>query len=189
MAHVGARLNVDEEITRRLGSEEAPLWRAAHGDGSENRMNIEAVLDAATYDASLGILSAAFQGIRKAWRNRGKTREDLAAEKEAARINMSCVSLGQMLLEYVEAAREGRIDPEALGELTDALKEVEGYRKAGKLKVTGDTELRRIREAVWDFTDAIGKDMGVQAGPRAQEAEEDFGLIREALTRQREWIS
>ncbi len=74
-------ITIDPELIRKLGAEEK-LWSAAHYDGSKNRINEDAILEAGS--VSLGILTALALWCRKRFRNRGKTKEDLAAEKEAA---------------------------------------------------------------------------------------------------------
>ena len=53
------------------------------------------------------MIAAVSQGIRKLFRNRNKSWQDLEDEKEAYRINKTCGSLEEMLLEYLRAAQEG----------------------------------------------------------------------------------
>ncbi len=101
------KLGIDPEIMEKLSVGEGKLWCAAHADGSDNRIDGEAILEASTFGADIGLLEAGVQWIRKLFRNRGKTREDLAAEKEAAGINLTCGSLEQMLLDYFRAAKKG----------------------------------------------------------------------------------
>ena len=119
MVYVGVFPEIDPETTEKLASETKKLWTAAHEDGSDNRVNGDAVLEASSYDLTFGFLAAGFMWVRKLFRNRGKTREDLKAEKEAAGINRTCGALEQMLLEYFRSAQEGAVDGEALDELID----------------------------------------------------------------------
>ncbi len=104
-------------------------------------------LEASSYGTGFGILAAAAQWIRKRFRNRGKTRLDLEAEKEAARINRTCGALEEMLFEYFLHAQEGSVDPEALCELTGVLREVTEYSRAGKLLVPGEKDLEAMYAA------------------------------------------
>ena len=147
MAHTDVKLTIDPEIIGKLDLGSAALWTAAHSDGSDNRVNWDAVFEAETVDTSLGILTAVFQGLRKAFRNRGKTREGLAAEREAAQINRTCVALRQMLLEYLLAAQAGSVEEEALDELIETLAEMHGYQRSGKLSITGKSELATIADS------------------------------------------
>ena len=110
MIRVGVQLTINPEIIRELGSGQNSLWSAAHGDGSENRINGEAVAETAEYSFSLAFLTAGLMWARKKFRNRDKTKEDLAAEKKAAAINRASDALEEMLLEYLRAAREGEVD-------------------------------------------------------------------------------
>ena len=48
-----------------LSLDSGPLWSAVHGDGSDNRVNRDAVFEAESIDTSVGILTAVFQGFRK----------------------------------------------------------------------------------------------------------------------------
>ncbi len=165
------------------------LWYAAHDDGSGNRINEDAVIEATVQDVSLGILTAAFLWIRKLFRNRGKTKEDLAAEKEAARINRTCGALEVMLPDYIRSAQEGGIGEEALDELIGTLDEMDGYDRAGKLTVPDMEELTGIRKSIEAYTKAIAK-----SRPEAsmQEAEAtnagEFGRIKALLVRQKECL-
>lgn len=104
MKSVHATLRINPEIVGKLGSGTGAFWSAAHPDGSDNRIDADAVLEAGSYGIPLGILSALFQGIRKKYRNQGKTKEDLLEEKEAAKINRTGGALEEMLLEYIRAA-------------------------------------------------------------------------------------
>ena len=139
--------------------------------------------------ASLGILAAAFQGLRKAFRNREKTKEDLAAEKEAAKINRTCGALSQMLLEYMEAAQAGSVDGESLDELIDVLKEMDGYDQAGKLTIADAGALPEICQSITAYTAALtgGGSAQTAQGPDISE-HRAFRLIQAQLIRQREWI-
>ena len=109
MAEIGVKLSINPEIISRLSAGNCGYWRAAHGDGSDNRINGEAIMDAAAVETSIGILTAMFQGLKKAFKNRGKTQEDLAAEKEAKQINVTCDALEVMLRDYLRAAQSGVI--------------------------------------------------------------------------------
>ena len=71
MKQVGARLQVNPDIIKKLSSENHVLWSAAHNDGSDNRFDENDVLESASYGVFSGILAAAFQGIKKAFGNRG----------------------------------------------------------------------------------------------------------------------
>ncbi len=154
MKSVHAALRINPEIVGKLGSGMGAFWSASHPDGSDNRIDADAVLEAGSYGIPLGILSALFQGIRKKYRNRGKTKEDLLEEKEAAKINRTGGALEEMLLEYIRAAQAGSVDEENLTELIDTLEEIQGYARAGKLKVTGKDELAEIRKSIANFTAA-----------------------------------
>ena len=183
MAQIGVKLAIDPEVVQRLRAEAGGLWRAAHGDGSDNRINVDAVIDAAVLDTSLGILTAAFQGLRKAFRNRGKTREDLAAEKEAAQINLACEALTALLLDYLQGAQAGTADPETLDALIHALEEMEGYHRSGKLTLPGEGLLSEIDKSAAALTSAMTASSG------AQSPEGDiFGRLRAQLVRQKQWI-
>ena len=189
MANVGVKLRIDPEIIGKLTSGKSELWFAVREDGSKNRINGEAVGEAATVSFSLAFLVAGFQWLRKKFRNRGKTKEDLAAEKKAAAINRASDALEEMLLEYLRAAREGDVDMEALDDLTDTLKEVEGYYLGGELAVPGEKELAEIRKSVADFTAEIAESKA--AGPVREDGAagtNDFGRIRDQLVRQKELI-
>ena len=183
MPHFNVHLTIDPSILTSLETDIPELWHAAHKDDSDNRIDADAVLDAASYGIPLGFISAAFQGIRKAFRNRGKTKEDLSLEKEAAQINRTCVALRQMLLEYLVAAQAGTIDGESLDELIDTLDEMDGYCRAGKLSVPGRRELDGIRRSIADFTAAIGGAGDAQV--ESATASDAFRTIRELLVRQR----
>ena len=189
MSQTNIRLKVNPEILQKLGASDEALWTAAHKDGSDNRVNWEDVADAVTVDASLGVLSAVFQGLRKMFRNRGKTKEELAEEKEAAYINRSCGALSQMLLEYMQAAQEGAVSREALDELINELEEMDGYDQAGKLKIRDNGALQEICGSIAAYTAAL-KEGGNTQPPQGSEmsATSAFRQIREHLIRQREWI-
>ena len=159
------------------------LWHAAHDDGSGNRINENAVIEATVQDVSLGILTAAVLWIRKLFRNRGKTKEDLAAEKEAARINRTCAALEVMLPDYIRSAQEGKIEGEALDELIGTLDEMDGYDREGKLTVPDREELIRIRKSV----EAYAKP-AAESGSEESAGAGEFGRIRDLLIRQKESI-
>ena len=189
MAHTDVKLTIDPAIIGKLDLGSAALWTAAHSDGSDNRVNWDAVFEAETVDTSLGILTAVFQGLRKAFRNRGKTREDLAAEREAAQINRTCVALRQMLLEYLLAAQAGCVEEEALDELIETLAEMHGYQRSGKLSITGKSELATIAESIAEYTDAIARSRDPRAFHRPEAPAEDaFCRISEHLMRQKAWV-
>ena len=189
MKQIGVRLQVNPDIIKKLGSENNILWSAAHNDGSDNRFDENDVLESASYGVFSGILAAAFQGIKKAFGNRGKTKDDLAAEKEAANINKAFASFNLMLRDYLQAAQEGGIEEDDLGDLIDMLKEVEGYAQAGKLKIPGTKELTEIRKSIAAYTAALMKAQEKSPDERTGiPAAEEFRLIREQLTRQKDWL-
>ena len=182
-------LEISPEIISKLSSEDNKLWLAAHEDGSDNRINGEAILNTSSkYGEWFGVISAVFQGIRKLFRNRNKTWRDLEAEKEAYRINKTCGALEQMLLEYIQAAREGTAaDQESLDELIDTLDEIHGYYQSGKLVVPGEKELSEIRKSIEEYTAEITSDRPVRAAQDGQKANADeFVLIRELLLKQKQ---
>lgn len=188
MVQTAVNLDIDPEIIRKLGSENDQLWAAAHDDGSKNRIDGDAVLEASGYSVFLGFLTAGLMWIRKKYRNRGKTGEDFAAEKEAARINRTSAALQEMLLEYIRAAREGMTDAENLDELIDTLDEIDGYYRSGKLIVTGEQELSEIRNSIEEYITANEEDADCQsAGPAVPEADE-FRLIMDLLVRQKKLL-
>ena len=180
---VGVRLEINQEIIRKLSSKKAGLWTAAHDDGSANRINENAVIEAAGYSTTLGILSAVFQGLRKKFRNRGKTKEDLEAEKEAAEINRASGALEQMLLDYLRAAQEGSVDEESLDELIKTLEEIMDCKQSGKLIVPGKKELAEICESIVKYTEAM-----TGSKPLQPIQADEFSLIRDQLIAQRKWI-
>lgn len=189
MPQTDIRLEVDPEVIRRLRTSGQVLWIAAHSDGSDNRVNWNAVADAGTIETSLGVVTAIFQGLRKAFRNRGKTKEEFAAEKEAAEINRSCTALSQMLLEYLEAAQAGSVDRESLDELIDVLEEMDGYHQAGKLTIKDEGALLKIYKSIAAYTDTLTKEGNAQSAQWQEgTAARAFHLIRTQLIRQREWI-
>ena len=188
MIEVGLNLDINPELLPDLDAGQK-LWHAAHGDGSDNRINPDTVLEASTYSAYAGALAALFMGIRKKFRNRGKTKADLAAEKEAAKINRTCGALEELLSEYIRSAREGQVDEETLGELTDALGEMKAYEQAGKLAVPGKAELAEIRKSIAGWTAAMAQGRpGRPAEPAAAGETNEFGLLREQLVWQRELL-
>ena len=189
MTQTGVRLEISPEIIQRLRASSAGLWVAAHGDGSDNRVNWNAVADAVTIETSLGVITAIFQGLRKAFRNRGKTKADFAAEKEAVQINRTCGVLEQMLLEYIEAAQAGSVDRESLDELIGALEEMDGYQQAGKLTVPGERELLALCRSIATYTAAMTEGGDTRSVQRLEmTVGRAFRLMREQLIRQREWI-
>ena len=186
MVHTDVKLNISPEIIRQLGLEKESLWSAAHDDGSNNRIDGEDILESASYGTVFGIISAVFQGARKAFRNRGKTKEDFVLEKEAANINKTCGAFELMLRDYLQAAMEGRIDDDDLDDLIDMLKEMESYDRAGKLKNTGKKELTEICKSITEYTAAMAKTRPEQ--PIEAPAADQFRQIREQLIRQKEQI-
>ena len=188
MVSVGKKLEMNAELAEKLGKGKSCCY-AAHEDGSENRINGDAVMEAASYHTSLGVLAALMMWGRKKFRNRGKTADDLSAEKEAARINNTCGALEEMLLEYIRSARDGMIDEEGLDELIDTLEEVQGYHRDGKLVIPDREGLAEIRKSIADYTAAIADSGSAQSARIAGTAGDDeFGRIREQLAAQREWI-
>ena len=190
MPDTDAKLNIDPELISKLSAESGKLWSAAHEDDSKNRINGDTILEASTYGAPIGIIAALLMWFRKKFRNRRKTKEDLAAEKEASRINRTCGALEEMLLEYIRAAQEGVTDVESLDELTDTLEEMHGYYQSGKLAVPGRQELAGIRRTVAEYTAAMEGSRSV-APARSKESSEgdEFLLIKELLLKQREIIT
>ncbi len=188
MIDVGQRLEIDPALIAKLGRGQC-LCHAAHEDGSANRIDGDAVLEAASYGASVGILSVLCMWIRKKFRNRGKTKKDFAAEKEAAQINRSCGALEATLATYLSAAREGKIDEEALEELIEALSELDSCAQAGKLVIAGENELISIRRSLTDYTAAIAQSRASQPlkSPQTTGASE-FSLIRDQLVQQKELL-
>ena len=188
MIRVGVNLEMNPALVEKLSGGQK-LWSAAHEDDSKNRINGDAILEAGSYGTSVGILAALFMWIRKKFRNRGKTKEDLAAEKEAGHINRTCGALEAMLLEYIRSAREGMIEEENLDELIGNLEEMRGYDQAGKLVLPGKTELTEIRKSIEKYTEAIAMQNAVRpfrAGNAAGESE--FRLLRDQLAQQREML-
>ena len=194
MPSFNARLSVSPEILKKLASEdqlsqEEKLFCAAAYDGSNNRINSDAIIDASSHGLDVGLLTAAGLWIRKRFRDRRKTRADLAVEKEAARINQTCTALSEMLLEYLRAAQEGSVDAESLGELTDNLSWVSGYYGAGKLITPCKKDLAAIRAAVGDFTAALEKEKNARpAQIDASPDRNDLILLREYLLRQQQLL-
>ena len=179
-------ITIDPELIRKLGADEK-LWSAAHYDGSKNRINEDAILEAGS--VSLGILTALALWCRKKFRNRGKTKEDLAAEKEAARINDTCGALKEKLLEYFQSARKGRIDVEDLDDLIDTLDEMEKHDKTGKLSAAGRQELAGIQKAAAQVSAALGgNSVPGQAWGTTSQSAGGFGAIRDELIRQRDLL-
>ena len=94
-------------------------------------------MEASSYGMFLGILDAIGQWIRKTFRNRNKSNDDLQAEKEAVKINTTCDALEVMLEDYLKAAQHGTIDEESLTELIDTLTLMQKYRQGGTISVAG----------------------------------------------------
>ena len=182
-------LDIDPEIVTKLSSGNSKLWLAAHEDGSDNRINGDVILKASGYGTEFGVIAAVSQGIRKLFRNRNKTWQDLDAEKEAYRINNTCGALEEMLLEYIQAAQKGiAVDRESLDELIDTLEEIHGYDQEGKLIIPGKKELSEIRKSIAAYTAAMtGNDTGRPAPEDADPKADEFLLIREQLLKQKQW--
>ena len=182
MAALHAKMTVDPDWIRDLNAG-LRIWRAAHDDGSADRINGEAVLEAASYHTIFGILTALGMWFRKKFRKRGMTKADLAAEREAAEINRTCAALDVMMKDYLLAASEGRVEQEALDELTGVLAEMDGYDRAGKLALPGRAALQAIRERITAFTADFA---GAPAAPEPGAGE--FRLIRDQLLRQQDLL-
>ena len=189
MANVGVKLETDAGTIEKLAPGKREMWRAARHDGSDNRINGGAIAETATVSFSAAFVVAAFMGLKKKFRNRGKTKEDLAAEKEAAAINRTCDALSAMLLEYILSAREGAVDEENPDDMTGTLDEMSGFFRSGKLSVPDAGELTGLRENIRAFTEAIAEKKGAQTRPSAGTPDGDeFSLIREQLIRQRDLV-
>ncbi len=180
-------LEINPEIIRKLSAGDSRLWLAAHEDGSDNRINGDTILEASTYSAAFGVIAAASQGIRKLFRNRHKTRQDLADKKEAYRINNTCGALQEMLLEYLQTAGKGEaVGSESLEELIDTLEEMHGYAETGKLVIPGEKELTEIRRSIGKYTAALtGKPAERPEGNGQKPDMDEFLLIREILLKQK----
>ena len=185
MVSIGIKLTIDPDLVMKLGSEQK-LWIAAHDDGSKNRINEDAVFEAASSDITLGILTGLFMWIRKRFRNIGKTKDDLAAEKEAAKINRTCGALDVMLLEYIQSAHKGMVDEETLDDLIKTLEEMQGYEQAGKLSIPGRKDLTEIRNSIARYTVSIANSKAVQSVQITGNG--DFNIIRNQLIQQKELI-
>ena len=185
MVSIGIKLTIDPDLVMKLGSKQK-LWIAAHDDGSKNRINEDAVFEAASSDITLGILTGLFMWIRKRFRNIGKTKDDLAAEKEAAKINRTCGALDVMLLEYIQSAQKGMVDEETLDDLIKTLEEMQGYEQAGKLSIPGRKDLTEIRNSIARYTVSIANSKAVQSVQITGNG--DFNIIRNQLIQQKELI-
>ena len=189
MEHVNAKLSIRPETVGKLSMGKGVLWSAAHSDGSDNRINGQAIVDTATVSFSAAAMVGGFQWIRKLFRNREKTGEDFAAEKEAVKINRACEALKQQLLDYLRSAQEGLIDPEALDDLAKTLEEVRGYHQSCKLKITGEQELDEILKSITEFTESIAESKSIAPVRKAGgSAADKFSLILEQILRQKELI-
>ena len=182
-------MKINPEIIRKLSAGNGKLWSAVHQDGSDNRINGDVVLEASTYGAEFGFFAAAAQWIRKKVRNRGKTQDDLAAEKEAIRINNTSGALEEMLLEYFRAAQDGSVGKETLDELIGTLEEMKGYYQSGKLKVPDMSILTEIRKSIAGYTAALAAESGKPVQETETRDADEFSLIREQLIRQRDLIT
>ena len=181
-------MEIHPEIIRKLSTGDGQLWRAVHDDGSDNRINGDVILEASGYGTGFGIIAAVSMGIRKLFRNRNKTQQDLKAEKEALRINNTCTALDEMLLEYIQAVQKGAaVDQESLDELIDTLEEMHGYYQAGKLVVPGEKELSEIRKSIEKYTaETTGSQSDRPAGDDPAPDADEFVLIREQLLKQKQ---
>ena len=186
MIHAGLNLEINPELIAKLSAGQR-ICRASHDDGSANRINEDAIWEAGS--VSLGILTALFLWIRKGFRNRGKTKEELAAEKEADEINRTCGALEVLLVEYFQSAQKGQIDEESLSELVDVLAAVQGYEESGKLDIPGREDLAGIRRSIADYTEEIAESRSAQPGLKAGASmRNEFRAIRELLLRQKELL-
>lgn len=189
MEHVNAKLSIHSETVQKLLMGKGVVWSAAHGDGSDNRINGQAIADTATVSSSAAAMVGGFQWIRKLFRNREKTGEDFAAEKEAVKINRACEALKQQLLDYLRSAQEGLINPEALDDLAKALEEIRGYHQSGKLIITGENELAEILKSITEFTESIAESKSIAPVQKTGgSAADKFSLIREQILRQKELL-
>ena len=187
MAQFNAKLAIRPETAGKLSRDGEKLWTSAHKDDSDSRIITDSVIEAGTYDVSIAAASAGFNWLKKLFRNRKKSREDIEAEKEATRINNTCTALEERLLEYIEAAKDGTVDRAALDELIETLEEMHGYEQDGKVAGAGRQELAEIRGSIADFTAALAESLG--AAPQAAAAgADDFESIRNQLARQKELI-
>ena len=177
-------MEIRPEIIAKLSSDDSHLCHATHEDGADNRINTDTILEASTYGTDFGILAAISQGIKKLFRNRNKTRQDLRDEKEAYRINNTCVALDEMLLEYLQAIQVGAAaDAEALDELADTLDTMHGYYQSGKLEIPGKKELSEIRKTIETYTaETTGRPAQEPQSPDADE----FVRIRDLLLKQKQ---
>jgi len=186
MVNVGIKLEIDPKIIEKISSEQEILWAAAHEDGSNNLIDGEEIIDAASWDLGLGAVTAGFLGVRKLYRNRGKTKEDLAAEKEARKINDACGSLAVILPDYLRQAQEGVVDENLIVFMIARMEELQDYSESGKMIIPGKEELIAVRKSITAFTTAIA---GEESVPQSETPEADeFGLIKEQLIRQRDLI-
>lgn len=190
MKDVGIKLEISPLIIESFGSGKEKLWSAVHDDGSANRVNGDVVYAASSYALDFGLIAAGAMWIRKKFRNKGKTKEDLAAEKEAAKINSVSRSLEILLREYFRAAREGSIDEVTLDALIGRLAEMQEYEQSGKLKVLDENAMEEIRRSIAEYTAAI---TGGAESHSTRTAEVQgtgvLSMIREQLIRQRDLIS
>ena len=178
-------MNLHPDIIGKLSSGGGQLWHAGHDDGSGDRINGDKVLEASSYGTEFGVIAAVSMGLRKLFRNRNKTREDLEAEKEALRINNTCGALNEMLLEYIQAVQKGApADRELLSDLADTLDEMHKYYQAGKLAVPGKRELSEIRKSIGEYTAGMTGER--PAGQDQSPDADDFALIREQLLKQKQ---
>ena len=181
-------MDIHPEIIRKLSSGDSQLWHAAHNDGSDNRINGDTILEASGYGTEFGIVAAVSMGIRKLFRNRNKTQQDLKAEKEALTINNTCGALDEMLLEYIQTVRKGAAaDQGLLDELIDTLEEMHGYYQSGKLIVPGEKELSEIRKIIEEYTaETAGSHSDRPARHDQNPDADEFVLIRELLLKQKQ---
>lgn len=189
MKNTGVQMEINQEIVDKLSVGKGSIWFATHSDESDNKINEDAILDTASYSISLAVLSTIGQSLRKMFRNKKKTQEELAAEKEAAMINRTAGALEEMMLEYIQAAKEGAVDEESLDELTRTLGEIQEYYQAGKLKVTDQNAMAEIRKSISEFTTAMAEEKrtAIPAKPDTT-GKDEFRVIIEQLAIQKELI-
>ena len=189
MKDTGIHMEIHQEIIDKLSAGKGSIWIAAHNDGSDNKINEDAILDTASYSIFLAVLSTIGQSLRKMFRNKKKSHEELAAEKEAAMINRTVGALEEMMLEYIQPATKGSVDEEALDELTDTMGEIRGYYQAGKLKITDQNAMAEIRKSIMKFTNAMAeaKHVAIPAEPD-RAGKDEFCVIMKQLAMQKELI-
>ena len=112
MKDTGIHMEIHQEIIDKLSAGKGSIWIAAHNDGSDNKINEDAILDTASYSIFLAVLSTIGQSLRKMFRNKKKSHEELAAEKEAAKIigiSVSSVESMEILRESIDSRKKDHI--------------------------------------------------------------------------------